>query len=560
MYRSFRYLMNSKLSRRGNFQHSRSKFHSERLAESPLSPRRPTGRASVLSSDPLLSMSHTSAEREAEATFALAVERGDLPVLRRLVAENLCDAAAQPDLLYVACEHGHADVARFLLLAGCSANQSLADGTTPLFVAIQHGHENVAVVLLEWRADTSVGRTNGATPLYEASLQGSVPLVRLLLDACAPVDAVAVVRPKPGIHGSMSPLYACCSRGHADVARMLVAAHADPNVQLPRGRSPLHVAVAAGHLETVRVLLEHAWASESVSEPIRVSAAAAGHPACSRLALSHAPMGTGTPPLMATEAHPLGHARVGHAAAAPTAVASDTLNPTLAHTPNPALALWAALPVALGTAPLTTPALALPTTPALAPGLPPRPMTAACHPACSRFSHAAAASAAASAAACGPSALFGPAAAKGGGLCKGGVLCGPVLPQRVPTDCGSSSSSSFSTTTVHSPGVQRRLLDSVAALHASERATALHGARAPDEPARAPASVEERRAEREADARLRQAMLEGELSALREALEAVAPFASASVLAEARAVRDGWRAKERRLAKKALKTALNDRS
>ena len=55
-------------------------------------------------------------------------------------------------------------------------------------------------------------------------------------------------------------------------------------------------------------------------------------------------------------------------------------------------------------------------------------------------------------------------------------------------------------------------------------------------------------------------MLEGELSALREALEAVAPFASASVLAEARAVRDGWRAKERRLAKKALKTALNDRS
>jgi hypothetical protein len=135
-----------------------------------------------------------------------------------------------------------------------------------------------------------------------------------------------------------------------------------------------------------------------------------------------------------------------------------------------------------------------------------------------------------------------------------------VLPLRVPTDCGSSSSSSFSTTTVHSPGVQRRLLDSVAALQASERATAHLGARASDEPARSPASVEERRAEREADARLRQAMLEGELSALREALEAVAPFASAPVLAEARAVRDGWRAKERRLAKKALKTALSDRS
>ena len=510
---------------------------------------------------PTLSMSHTSAEREAEATFALAVERGDLPVLRRLVAESLCEAASQPDLLYVACEHGHADVARFLLLAGCSANQSLADGTTPLFVAIQHGHENVAVVLLEWRADASVGRTNGATPLYEASLQGCVPLVRLLLDACAPVDAVAVVRPKQGIHGSMSPLYACCSRGHAEVARMLVAAHADPNVQLPRGRSPLHVAVAAGHLETVRVLLEHAWASESVSEPIRLSAAAAGHPACVRLALSHAPMcTTGTPPLMATtEAHPLhhaplghaplGHAQLRHAAAAPTAALTVAASDTLAHALAPTLTPWAALPVALGTAPSTPSTLASPT-PSRAPGLPPRPMTAAGHPACSRFSDAAAASAAA----CSPSALVG------AGAGKGGVLCGPVLPMRVPTDCGSSSSSSFSTTTVHSPGVQRRLLDSVAALQASERATAHLGARASDEPARSPASVEERRAEREADARLRQAMLEGELSALREALEAVAPFASAPVLAEARAVRDGWRAKERRLAKKALKTALSDRS
>ena len=37
-------------------------------------------------------------------------------------------------------------------------------------------------------------------------------------------------------------------------------------------------------------------------------------------------------------------------------------------------------------------------------------------------------------------------------------------------------------------------------------------------------------------------------------------YPPAPVLAEARAVRDGWRAKERRLAKKALKTALSDRS
>ena len=40
-------------------------------------------------------------------------------------------------------------------------------------------------------------------------------------------------------------------------------------------RSPLHVAVAAGHRDTMQVLVNHTWAADSLSEHLQVSAAAA---------------------------------------------------------------------------------------------------------------------------------------------------------------------------------------------------------------------------------------------------------------------------------------------
>lgn len=195
-----------------------------------------------------------SAEGEAEEAFAEAVERGAINECRRLVRERLCDARSQPDLLFVACEHGHDQVVLFLLQEGVGVKQSLADGTTPLHVACSKGHEAVVSVLLQSRAD---------------------------------VDPLVVVHANLGPLGCITPLYACCGRGYTGIARLLVAAHADPHVQLLRGRSPLHVAVSSGHTETVKELVGSVWSGleraempppEDGSQLLLVSAVAAHQP------------------------------------------------------------------------------------------------------------------------------------------------------------------------------------------------------------------------------------------------------------------------------------------
>ena len=48
----------------------------------------------------------------ADVALAAAVEHGSLSDVTRLVERDLADPARQLDLLFVACEHGHADVLR----------------------------------------------------------------------------------------------------------------------------------------------------------------------------------------------------------------------------------------------------------------------------------------------------------------------------------------------------------------------------------------------------------------------------------------------------------------
>lgn len=70
---------------------------------------------------------------------------------------------------------------------------------------------------------------SGRTALYLAALQGSVAVVRCLLNTSSDDRPLALDKPD-GIHGR-TPLMACCIRGHAEIAEMLLRAGADPKVQ-----------------------------------------------------------------------------------------------------------------------------------------------------------------------------------------------------------------------------------------------------------------------------------------------------------------------------------------
>ena len=235
------------------------------------------------------SCSVASEEQLGEVALATAVEYGVLRDVQTFVENNIADPAQQPDLLFVACEHGHVDVVNYLIQrCGLSASHALNDGTMPLHVAsrfnrrncvralleagchvdgaagpsgvsplmeaCEHGAEQTASELLRARADVCKARSNGATPLHEAASRGRTKLSRALLAAGAPVDAQLRVHPNLGPHGCTTALWISCAHGHTQVARLLLDARADASLPLLRLQTPYQAAMRNRHSATALML------------------------------------------------------------------------------------------------------------------------------------------------------------------------------------------------------------------------------------------------------------------------------------------------------------------
>jgi len=78
-------------------------------------------------------------------------------------------------------------------------------------------------------------------PLHSAAAAHSVPIARLLLEHGAPVNA----RQGKGDFG-FTPLMVAVSNGDTDIAGMLLAKGADPNLRSQGGNTALSLAKARG--------------------------------------------------------------------------------------------------------------------------------------------------------------------------------------------------------------------------------------------------------------------------------------------------------------------------
>ena len=133
-----------------------------------------------------------------------------------------------------------------LLARGFDGNTRDAKGQHGLYLAIQENSVKVAMVLLGWNKINVESRNSAdESPLMIASLNGMLDLSRSLITKGADVN-------KPG----WAPLHYAATRGHLPVMALLLDNYAYIDASSPNGTTPLMMAAFYGTPSAVKLLLE----------------------------------------------------------------------------------------------------------------------------------------------------------------------------------------------------------------------------------------------------------------------------------------------------------------
>lgn len=120
--------------------------------------------------------------------------------------------------------------------------------------ALLAGNPDLVHAREDWSFEEGVaaqlGHAAAASPLIRAAATGSLEVVRVLVDAGAPVNDLCECA------GSESALWTAVSLGFRDIVDHLLARGADPNATAFAGATPLHAAVLSGHHDLVGVLVD----------------------------------------------------------------------------------------------------------------------------------------------------------------------------------------------------------------------------------------------------------------------------------------------------------------
>ena len=188
---------------------------------------------------------------EAETALHIAARNGHIEFLRELVNEcpgvnlDLLNNRMQ-NALAVAAVAGHSDITTFLLERG-SKSLPNDDGNFPIHHAAWYGFEPI-VAQLRFREGALDRGYLGQTALWNAACQGHLGIVKLLLDAGAPVDIAN--------NDGVSPIICALIHDHSEVANFLLDHGANYTVVDMFGSTLPHIAARRGDVQTVKRLLD----------------------------------------------------------------------------------------------------------------------------------------------------------------------------------------------------------------------------------------------------------------------------------------------------------------
>ncbi|KAH7123389.1 hypothetical protein B0J13DRAFT_531505 [Dactylonectria estremocensis] len=155
------------------------------------------------------------------------------------------------------------------------ADEKSSSGRTALGASCANGSVTIVKILLDAEANVTVANKGGVTSLIAASLNGHVEVVKLLLEKGADVEVAN--------NNGRTPLNAASHSGHVGVVKLLLEKGADVTVANNNGWTPLNSASDTGHVEVVKLLLLLLLLLLFNAGGNRNSQPPEGHRACGRL-------------------------------------------------------------------------------------------------------------------------------------------------------------------------------------------------------------------------------------------------------------------------------------
>jgi len=180
-----------------------------------------------------------------------AVQSGNEEVVKTLIAAgaDVDEKAYRPaGPLKLAALKGYQSIVRILLSAGANPNPPEGD-VTPLINAAHVNSLPIVTMLLEARANVNAKTSNGVTALMAASslADADLALIKALITAGADVNAKT--------EKGTTALIEAARYGNEATCKTLIDAKADVKVRTVDNRTALAHAVLLGRLETVKALL-----------------------------------------------------------------------------------------------------------------------------------------------------------------------------------------------------------------------------------------------------------------------------------------------------------------
>lgn len=200
-----------------------------------------------------------------------AVSAGDVDQVRALLEAGAdptaTDAAGSTALFYMPPE-GHTEATELVLEAGAAVDAENRVGITPLTVASLLGRTDMVELFLDWPgggADPGYRPPDGEPPLARALRKGHLETARVLLDALQRAGDEL----NPELRRSTTLLYRQASAGDAEGVRLLLEHGVRPDPRVGKegvftGETPLLAAARLGHAEVARALLEHGASIEAL--------------------------------------------------------------------------------------------------------------------------------------------------------------------------------------------------------------------------------------------------------------------------------------------------------